>query len=416
VLLSVTIGFASCQYGHSQSTGQRRLSGHSSWGRTELEHIDFRGERLAARSGLNDVLAECFTAIVAPELWPDAMERLAHGLGAAGVCFHQRGSTIDQRLRTPASGNYRELVDAMATGGWGPLDLRALRGWPLAARGQSIITETDISSADERERLPIYAELFQAHDAGYLAAAIIHAADELWAFNLVRPRALAGMDDLDRDLLGLARPYLARMLTLSKALSTAAAKGALSALESSGAAAVLLGAGGRVTHVTTRAVGLLGEGLEVRGGRLAADGAAENACLQARIAAALSGEGAPLGVDAGPFHLPGPGGAALLADVTPLRGDFAEAFGRSTALVLLWDSSARRRPRADLLRQLYGLTPREAEVAALLATGQDLQEISEAMNLKLSSVRQLVKALFWKTGASRQSELVAALGALPQDG
>jgi DNA-binding CsgD family transcriptional regulator len=270
-----------------------------------------------------------------------------------------------------------------------------------------------MSSAAERARAPIYTDLFRPRGADYMAAAIFKASDELWSFNVLRSEPREDADAQDRDLLALAQPYLARMLEVSRALATAATEGALNALENSGAAAVLLGGGGRVLHLTARAAGLLGDGLAIRGGRLAAESAVAEAELQARIASALSGDGASLGAEAGPLQLPGADGGLLLADVTPLRGLFAEAFGRSAALVLLWDPSARRRPHAQVLRQLYGLTPREAEVAGLLAAGERIEDIAEALGLRASSARQIVKVLLWKTGTSRQSELVASLAALP---
>ncbi|MET0374364.1 MAG: LuxR C-terminal-related transcriptional regulator [Rhizorhabdus sp.] len=64
---------------------------------------------------------------------------------------------------------------------------------------------------------------------------------------------------------------------------------------------------------------------------------------------------------------------------------------------------------APLLADLYGLTPSEAEVARLLALGQDTAAIAQGRGLSPASVRTYFKRIFEKTGVARQSELVALI-------
>jgi DNA-binding CsgD family transcriptional regulator len=58
------------------------------------------------------------------------------------------------------------------------------------------------------------------------------------------------------------------------------------------------------------------------------------------------------------------------------------------------------------LRELYGLTPAESNVATLLARGYDVKQTAEERGVALETVRWLLKRVFEKTGTRRQVDLV----------
>jgi DNA-binding CsgD family transcriptional regulator len=58
------------------------------------------------------------------------------------------------------------------------------------------------------------------------------------------------------------------------------------------------------------------------------------------------------------------------------------------------------------IRTLYGLTQSEAEVGALLIAGRSSKAIAELRNVKITSVRQQIKAVLLKTDCRRQAELI----------
>jgi DNA-binding CsgD family transcriptional regulator len=64
------------------------------------------------------------------------------------------------------------------------------------------------------------------------------------------------------------------------------------------------------------------------------------------------------------------------------------------------------------LRALYGLTPAEAKVAAGLAEGRTSAEIAARHSVSIGTLRNQLKAVFFKTGARRQAELVRLVLAL----
>jgi DNA-binding CsgD family transcriptional regulator len=66
-------------------------------------------------------------------------------------------------------------------------------------------------------------------------------------------------------------------------------------------------------------------------------------------------------------------------------------------------------PSGAQLRALFGLTPSEARLAQLLACGDTVEEVAQALGVKLTTVRSQVAVIFSKTGVHRQAKLVAML-------
>lgn len=78
-----------------------------------------------------------------------------------------------------------------------------------------------------------------------------------------------------------------------------------------------------------------------------------------------------------------------------------------------WPSTVERRVDDGLLRELFQLTSREAEVCQRLAAGLPAKTIARELNLSVFTVRDHLKSIAHKTGYASQTELVASLNALP---
>lgn len=81
----------------------------------------------------------------------------------------------------------------------------------------------------------------------------------------------------------------------------------------------------------------------------------------------------------------------------------------ATAAIVFIDTAEGPRLRPALLKAWFGLTPKEAQLAVLLAEGNDLRASSARMNVKLETVRTHLQSLFAKTHTRRQAELVSVL-------
>ena len=99
----------------------------------------------------------------------------------------------------------------------------------------------------------------------------------------------------------------------------------------------------------------------------------------------------------------------LSANLSTLWG-LGEFWSRSAALLLTFTPIALD-PGTQLarLREAFGLTMAEAEVALLLSSGVALPDAAEIRGVSYQTVRWQLKSIFQKTKVNRQAELVALL-------
>ena len=76
------------------------------------------------------------------------------------------------------------------------------------------------------------------------------------------------------------------------------------------------------------------------------------------------------------------------------------------ALVAVHCHEAHRTDVDLVLREVFGLTVAESRVARMVGDGVSPQHISEFLHCSPHTVRSQLKAIFLKTGARRQGELV----------
>jgi DNA-binding CsgD family transcriptional regulator len=69
-------------------------------------------------------------------------------------------------------------------------------------------------------------------------------------------------------------------------------------------------------------------------------------------------------------------------------------------------------PPIEALVEVFDLSPAEARLAQKLARGRSLEEASQSLEIKLSTARSQLAAIFQKTGTRRQARLVALLSRL----
>jgi DNA-binding CsgD family transcriptional regulator len=174
---------------------------------------------------------------------------------------------------------------------------------------------------------------------------------------------------------------------------------------------VLLDRGGGVLWTNQEAEMILkrADGLYVRNKFLSVANPAENADLQGFIRAAIATSEGDGSVTSAPLSVSRP---SLLRSLTlliaPIR--MQHAFVQKPVAVV-FVSDPEREPEAvpEILQRLYGLTSREAEVAALLMQGIDLREAAGQLGVGMNTARTHLRLIFEKTDTHRQSELVHLL-------
>jgi DNA-binding CsgD family transcriptional regulator len=213
-------------------------------------------------------------------------------------------------------------------------------------------------------------------------------------------------------------PHLRRVLQIHARTDTLrilaeAGKIALNTLDT-GVAAV--DEEGHIVMANERAAAILekGEGVASRRGKLTARYVTEALAMQRLIgSAARKGRGRGTGVgDAIIIHGDGDSSPTSVI-VTPLPSSLVLGKGRACALVFLCDPAQKPASRAAVLRNLFRLTPAECRLAELLHSGMELRRAAESMGITAETARFMLKRVFSKTGAHRQSELVLLLSRLP---
>ncbi|MEM6413656.1 MAG: helix-turn-helix transcriptional regulator [Pseudomonadota bacterium] len=88
------------------------------------------------------------------------------------------------------------------------------------------------------------------------------------------------------------------------------------------------------------------------------------------------------------------------------HGSFAKLVtSKRLALVAIVDPHHNKNADSETLRLLYGLTPKEAEIAVLIAAGQNTNQIAASLRNSVGTVRWHINNIFSKTGVSRQADL-----------
>jgi len=171
----------------------------------------------------------------------------------------------------------------------------------------------------------------------------------------------------------------------------------------------LIGRDGRVLGLNDSFEKLVGDGLQLKQGRLASAWLDADRGLGAAISLAVSGGVSP-GKLLDPVVLPREvGRRPIIARILPIETAHA---GRPeiVAIVTLTDLEAPHAyPDEALLRAAFGLTPAEARLAAQIAVGRTLREISEIESRARETLRTTLKSLFGKLRVSRQSEIALLL-------
>ncbi|AWN44586.1 LuxR family transcriptional regulator [Methylobacterium durans] len=107
------------------------------------------------------------------------------------------------------------------------------------------------------------------------------------------------------------------------------------------------------------------------------------------------------------------GGRPLIMHAAPLP---QEGDGGPHTLLVLVDLEGAPTANRAALERVFGLTPAEGRLAALLAAGATTAEAAEAQGLSVATIRAQLGSIFAKTHTRRQAELVMLimrLSALP---
>jgi DNA-binding CsgD family transcriptional regulator len=206
-------------------------------------------------------------------------------------------------------------------------------------------------------------------------------------------------------------PHLSLAIALATRIDAAAGLPAneVALLEAFRGAALVCDGAARLLGANAAARALInaGDGVGLLGGRLVAMNPVQTARLRNSVAAAALGNGSglpqSLRLQRRPPRLALSLRLVRVVQLGPAVGD------PCTVAIFIGEPDVMPPLDSDAVADIYGLAPREAEVACLLACGASPAAIAAATGLQLSSVRAYLRNVFDKTGARSQAALVALL-------
>ncbi len=244
---------------------------------------------------------------------------------------------------------------------------------------------------------------------------LLREGDEVVLMGLPRRAAQAGYSNGDLNCLRVLAPHIERALQLETRLSQNGLehRASLAALDHSAHGFVLVDDRMRVLTMNDAAHAIVAsdDGLTVRDCSLRAFRVPEDAALQKLVADAIQTTRKMAFASGGVTAITRPSGLrpfTLLVTPLPRNGEgiFAE---RAAAAIFVKDPEKKFEPQVETLQRLYGLTPAEARLAQILATGLSLAEAAERLRITRETARSRLKRIYSKTDTHRQAELVRLL-------
>lgn len=352
---------------------------------------------------LDQINERIYEAAFVPELWPDVLERIARYSGAASgelMTFTATGVPIFKT--TPLT--HDAMEHWIGSGLWMTCEKPMLF---QQAKYSGFMLDSDYMTEDELARDPSNKYLATFGLSSQVGSLINLPTGDLVAFTFERwltdgppDRKMAG--DLDA-----IRPHLARSAMIAARLGLEQARAIVSALEGVGMPAAVL----KVDGVLMASNTLFDNVSQVL--RPAAFGKVElvSRKLDEMFQLAVQNSSPDSMALVRSIAIPGTEKSEpMIVHVLPIRRNARDFFTGANVLVTITTlNPSRMVPAPSLIEALFDLAPSEARLAADLAAGASLKDVSARSNITYSTARTYLDRVFSKTGTRRQAELVAML-------
>jgi len=356
---------------------------------------------------LQRLVAAIYDAALEPERWEPVLRSVLERTRANQVVFWMRcpaagrpgvgfGVEADMEERRRAESPYWHENP------WRPI-LRRIQP------GEAVVLD-DWVPPRQLARTAFFADYLRPQGVGGCLAGCVDRGRDYSTLGIMRDHHRE-FSEADRELASCLLPHLRQAMRIHLELQRSHRErdAALGALEQLASGVLLVDGGAGLVRENELGAAMLrrGDALRLRQGRVVALHAQDTRELHAAIAAAAAtsrGEGTASG---GALRLRRSDGGLLEVRVVPAGSGWRRPGGAAALFVRAPEAV----PRLDgaTLRALYGLTATETRVAVLLAAGHTLAEAAERLGIKTTTARTHLRAVFEKTGARRQAELVGLL-------
>jgi DNA-binding CsgD family transcriptional regulator/PAS domain-containing protein len=359
-------------------------------------------------------IGSLYEAAAMSDLWPDALDALARAFASTAAHFFVWDRSADRATLSLPSRDYRGQEDFHRH--YGRIDPR--RHLLMRRPPGFLLLCHEHFSPDFVRASEFYNDFSLPLGRRWLMTTILwEDAAAAAIFALFRAPGQPPYTETDRRLFLRLLPDLRRAFRLGQCLRMATAEAALgrAVLDALPQAVLVTDAAGRIAHANVPAEALLRTGTPLghRAGTIAAATPAETAALHAALRRAVEAAADDPHGPAASLVLHDATGARLALSIVPLA--CAAWNAGAPARLALVTATPLEPPRPDPapLRMAFGFTGAEAELAAALAGGRRLDAVAADRGVRMPTVRSQLRAIFDKTGTSRQAELVRLLARLP---
>lgn len=277
----------------------------------------------------------------------------------------------------------------------------------------SVMSIDELLSEEDRRRSPYFSEFLASLDIYHLMGANLRLPDgTVCGIRIGRSQAAPAFSAEDRAFIERLLPHLRRSMALYTRMRRMQSVGNLYAqtVDRMMIGTLILDEHGKVFQSNQVAEELLnsGEGLRRNNNRLQAVFGPEDRQLQSLIKEAIALSVKPEPIIIGAMSLARPSGEGNLGVVirsVPMT-EWVESNRRPAVAVFLRDPEKAPQAPQEAVRQLFNLTPAETTLVMKLVNGYTLDEAAEELEIKRNTARAHLRAIFSKTGVTRQTELV----------
>ncbi len=365
---------------------------------------------------LSSVIAQIYDCALDPAQWVPTLQRLSGIFDACAGIIGRQG--IGRTTPQYAWGVSPEVIDAYQRA-YFRLNPLLTMNWHFEV-GEPITVDR-FMDPDDLRKTKFYHEFLQpAHWFDMLSVLLEKSADDICIISFPKALDAPAPSQDDRDLIRLLAPHFRRAVTIHDVLSrnTARADDLAATLDQLPTPVLLFDADGTCIETNAAARHFLADSdvLYLNAGQLRARGGQ----LDHQLATVLNnaqGSRDPIDQATTTFAFSQNNGRSFAAHVMPLAAGLRDRIGRNGLAVraMFIQPVGETQPLpGEVLVKLYGLTPAETRLIALLGQGCSLEESAATLGIAMPTARTHLQRIFQKTNTTRQSQVVKlVMSALP---
>lgn len=263
----------------------------------------------------------------------------------------------------------------------------------------------------------VYQQFLKPFDVGYLMGADLRTDDGVECrLRVCRSHHSSGFSATDKAICAALLAHLKRAVRLHSKFDVAESERTLyaAAIDRMLVGMVILDESGAIMKTNLAADEIIAEedGVRRKNNALNVAYPLENRKLQAFIRHALADRDASAPGVVQAMSLTRPSGKSRLGVLirrVPFNEWSEDNTRRPACVIFIRDPNRKAHASDEVLRKLFDLTPAEAALALALVNGSTLEEFAEELGISKNTARAHLRAIFSKTGVTRQATLVRTL-------